>query len=222
MWHYMLSGAIKGVTENDKFTDWEPATNMSWYEAITWCNAYSEMKGFIPCYYSDSSYITVYRDFSASNYVYWNKNANGYRLPTEAEWKYAAKGGVKQKSYTYAESNTIEDVAWYSDNSGSETHPVGTKAANSLGIYDMCGNVCEWCGTSYYSYSSDTQTSPNYWIYSDYYVSSSPIIQHGFYQPIYRGGSWKHNAKTVTSRGYMDYGIKYDTYLGFRVARNAE
>lgn len=207
-----VGSANKGVTTNDSYTDWEPATNVSWYEAITWCNAYSEMKGLTPCYYSDSSYTTVYRDFSAKGYVYWNKSANGYRLPTESEWEYAAKGGVNQNTYTYSGSNTIGDVAWYSGNSGSETHPVGTKAANKLGIYDMCGNVREWCGTSYYEYSSDAQTDPNYWGYS----SSK------FDDPIFRGGSWGEEATSVTFRSYASYGTVEGNYTGFRVARNAE
>ncbi|MBQ6781733.1 MAG: InlB B-repeat-containing protein [Treponema sp.] len=210
-----VGSASKGVTTNDSYTDWEPATKVSWYEAVTWCNAYSEMKGLTPCYYSDSSYSTVYRDYSASGYVYWNKSSNGYRLPTESEWEYAAKGGPNQKSYTYAGSNTIGDVAWYSGTVGSETHPVGTKAANSLGIYDMCGNVREWCGTSYYSYSSDAQTNPNYWAYYTY----SPVR---FGDPIYRGGSWYGSATSVTSRSYGSYGTDENTYTGFRVARNAE
>ena len=207
-----VGSAIKGVTNNDNFTDWEPATNMSWYEAITWCNAYSEMKGLIPCYYSNSTYTTVYRDHSEAGYVYWNKNANGYILPTESEWEYAAKGGPSQKSYTYAGSNTIDNVAWYYNNSKNETHPVGKKAANSLGIYDMCGNVREWCGTSSYTYSTDEQTNPNSWNYSG----------SKFNNPIYRGGSWYDSATSVTLRQYESYGTYCNKYTGFRIARNAE
>lgn len=208
-----IGTASKGVTANDKYTDWEPATNVSWYEAITWCNAYSEMKGLTPCYYSDSSYTTVYRDYSDSGYVYWKKSANGYRLPTETEWEYAAKGGDNQKSFTYAGSNTIGDVAWYYYNSGSETHPVGTKKSNSIGLYDMTGNVCEWCGTSKYSYSSDSQANPNSWIF---YGSSSVR----FNDPIYRGGSWYDGATAITYRGYAGYGDVENNYIGFRVACN--
>ena len=206
----------KGVTSNDTFTDWEPVTNVSWYEAITWCNAYSEMKGLTPCYYSDSSYTTVYRDYSVSNYVYWNESSNGYRLPTESEWEYAAKGGKNLNNYTYSGSNTIGDVAWYSGNSGKETHPVGTKAGNKLGIYDMCGNVREWCGTSNYSYSSDAQTNPNYW------NNSYDNYGYFFQYPIIRGGSWYDSATSVTSRNYASYGKREDNYTGFRIVRNAE
>ncbi|MDD3405380.1 MAG: formylglycine-generating enzyme family protein [Paludibacteraceae bacterium] len=112
-----------------------------------------------------------------------------FRLPTEAEWEYAARGGNKSQGYKYSGNNTIGNVAWYWDNNGSTTHAVGTRQANELGIYDMSGNVFEWCSDWYGSYGSSAQTNPT-------------GAATGYFR-VLRGGSWDFNARycRVSNRG---------------------
>lgn len=204
---YNVGSAKKGYAANDAYKDFVPATLISWNKACVWLNAYSEYKGLEPVYYRGN---IVWKDYtSTSGSFSWNQTKNGYRLPTECEWEFAAGGGSEEEhdKYIYAGSNTIDDVAWYSRNSGNEAHKVGTRKANKLGLYDMSGNVKEWC----FDYSADWGTGE----------LTNPVHWNGS-NKIKRGGSL---AYTSYSKIYeRDSAASTDSCYdcGIRIARNAE
>ncbi len=181
-----------------------PVYYVTWYNAVEYCNTRSLQEGLTPCY--DTS------DWSC------DFTANGYRLPTEMEWMYAAKGGNQEPASGYNQysgtniESELTNYAWYSTNNGSYGTPqygtkvVGTKLPNQLGLYDMSGNVWEWCNDWNGSYSSSAQTNP-----------TGP--SSGYYR-ILGGGCWFYGSSgcRVANRGYHDPAFNfYD--IGFRIVR---
>ena len=178
-----------GGTYPDGAADDFPITNVSWYDVVKWMNAKSEKEGLTPVY--QVSGVTYQTGQSAPTV---NGAANGYRLPTDAEWEWAACGGVSSQGYIYSGSNDWNAVAWSNENSSDGTKSIGTKLANELGIHDMSGNVFEWC--------------------EDVVNTSSRSRS--------RGGGWDHNSSYCYV--FYRFDPRTDgrsPSLGFRLARNA-
>ncbi|MCR5080225.1 MAG: formylglycine-generating enzyme family protein [Treponema sp.] len=196
----------------------KPVNSVNWYMAIAYCNKKSIAEGLTPCYeisginFSDLEFEDIptidFMNISEISDPTWdsitcNWNANGYRLPTEAEWEYCARGGnLTGPQTTYSGSNSIGNVAWH-----GEAHEVKKKAANALGLYDMSGNASEWCWDWYGDISSNT---------SDKGTSSGT-------RRIKRGGSCGYDIETcsVTYRDF-DFPHYHDLGAGFRVVRKAD
>ena len=165
-----------------------PVEQVSWYDALRFLNKLSTLDGLEPVYHINDDYDldsklrhNKYKNpksLDKNLVISWNRTRNGYRLPTEAEFEYAAKAGTELK---YAGSNYLDDVAWYGSNSRDATHPVGEKKANAWGLHDMSGNVWEWIFDSWdekaYSKSSQRLDNP--------VVNSSAVSRR-----VLRGGSW--------------------------------
>ena len=152
----------------------------------------------LPMYYINYNDCAVF--CAKLNKLLSNQLPKGYKfcISTEAQWEYATRGSNKSKGYKYSGSNNIEDVSWYSENSGDKTHEVGTKAANELGIYDMSGNIAEWCRDGGYDYFNTPATNPIY--------PKKDLIY------VLRGGSFSHSM--TSSRVYNRRSTNGTTHYG--------
>jgi len=171
-----------------------PVEQVNFRDAARFCNELSKREGRTP------AYVILDRWFEWKG----DAKADGYRLPTEAEWEYAARGGVKSRGFKYAGSDNAKEVAWFHGNSGGKTHPVGQKAPNELGLFDMSGNVNEWCYDFYNNYTAGPKVDP----YGR--VSRNGLLRGGHYN------SYPADACGVTARVAQFQGIR-NSSGGFRV-----
>ncbi len=178
-----------------------PVINVSWLDAVEYCNWLSEQHGYQPAYTINLK--TGFADLNSTR----GGTTNGYRLPTEAEWEYAARGGIMlNKSHIYAGGTDMNTLGWYDRNSKDQTHPVGQLRPNNAGTFDMSGNVWEWCYDWYSDYSAQSQRNP-----------IGP--EYGSYRVI-RGGAWIQQDYDcrVSTRQYRAPSVT-EIYLGFRLVR---
>lgn len=184
-----------------------PVENISWFDALIFCNCLSRLDG-LEAVYQINNYIY---EFGTSNLNDDQKQTitadfsnNGYRLPTEAEWEYAARGGGARKDVKYSGTDNLEWAGWYKK---KKTYPVGKKIVNPLGLFDMSGNVWEWCWDWFDRYQMILQNDPK-----------GPVT--GMFK-IIRGGSWRddENSMRVSNRGKIEPDVRMDD-IGFRVVRN--
>lgn len=179
-----------------------PAVEVSYYGAITYCNWLNETNGLPPSY-NAYGYLIDEKGNKTSDV----EKVKGFRLPTEAEWEFAAKGGIKSKDFIYSGSHVPEEVAWFLQKDGPKK--VGTKKPNELEIYDMSGNALEWCSDSKYAYSKSDKINPYNFLVQNYFVC--------------RGGAWMYSSNQcrVTSRYFIVPSIHMES-TGFRICINAE
>ncbi|MBN1968543.1 MAG: formylglycine-generating enzyme family protein [Candidatus Delongbacteria bacterium] len=216
-WEEVMTGNSNGISATPSYFSGDlsrPVDQVSVFDIFVFCNRKSMIEGLIPVYsINGSTNPDTWGESPSGSNNYWadatcNWSSSGYRLPTEAEWEYASRGGAQTLGYLYAGGNELDDVSWNWLNSGNQTHPVGIKLPNELNLYDMSGNLNEWCWDWYNEYSTDPQTNPT--------GPSSGVMK------ILRGGSWYNNYEGYFRNSSRTFSLPSNRWSnnGFRIAKS--
>ncbi len=183
-----------------------PVETITWFDAVIFCNRLSRQAGLSPCYFTDREFKTIFTGSPpvTKGTVYWKTSADGYRLPTEAEWEYACRGGSADRFFFGNNEEDLDRYGWYHRNAEGRTHEIGRKSANPLGLFDMYGNIIEWC-----------------WDWQAAYETRQPRGPEKGTGRVLRGGSWRDNERKCRSAArYSQYPGYRSNQAGFRLVRS--
>lgn len=187
-----------------------PVEQVSWYDAAVFCNALNALCGHQPRYFQDAAFrkaLDGQKAVTNSKAVFLAPIEPGYRLPSEAEWEYAAIGAQKKTAYDYAGGNTLDELGWYRGNSHGQTQPVGLKLPNELGLYDLSGNVWEWCEDQYQGDGHKIPNDGHPWLKE---ISGA--------NRVLRGGNWDFTERYCNpSDRFNNPPLFNNDFFGFRV-----